>query len=398
MNILLVSCVFNPEPVVSAQITHALATSLSNDNKNVVVLSPRASRPKGFISPSPFTFRFLQSKFREGFQHIIAPSIISPSSNVIGRFIESLSFGLICFFWILFNTRRFDVVYINSWPIFGQLGAVFAAHLCGSKVVVHVMDIYPESFRTKSGGLYGLFERFLLRLDKINLSFATRVIVISRSMKEHLTSTRFLSKGRVEIVYTFQEHSMNTLNSDINRTKGRLTFLYLGNLGPVAGLHRVIEDMANTDIELLIAGSGSQKVRLQELVEHRKFKNVVFMDVPAGQVENIQSLADVFLLPLIPGSGRFSVPSKLSSYMLSSKPVLVLADESVDTARIVLEAKCGWVCPFGDKERIESTVKEIIRTTSSNRQQLGLNGRNYAVKHFSKEQNINKIKDICYSI
>ena len=48
MNILIISAVFPPEPVVSANLSRDLAEELSKNNQ-VTVLCPKPTRPNGFI-------------------------------------------------------------------------------------------------------------------------------------------------------------------------------------------------------------------------------------------------------------------------------------------------------------------------------------------------------------
>ena len=47
-HILIINCVFDPEPVVSAQIGKSLAESLYESGEKVTVIAPYPSRPYGF--------------------------------------------------------------------------------------------------------------------------------------------------------------------------------------------------------------------------------------------------------------------------------------------------------------------------------------------------------------
>ena len=51
MNILIVSCVFHPEPVVSSKSSFSLAVNLASKNNDVRVLAPFPSRPSASDYP-----------------------------------------------------------------------------------------------------------------------------------------------------------------------------------------------------------------------------------------------------------------------------------------------------------------------------------------------------------
>ena len=75
--IVIVSAVFPPEPVVSAQISYDLAKELSN-NFPVVVLCPAPTRPNGRKFPK-------MDFFNESFSRIVLNSYTHPQSDFIGR-------------------------------------------------------------------------------------------------------------------------------------------------------------------------------------------------------------------------------------------------------------------------------------------------------------------------
>ena len=69
MNILIISCVFPPEPVVSAKLSHDIAVSLSEKGDVVTVVSPKPTRP--------YKFKFELSETNNNFEHIILDSYMS---------------------------------------------------------------------------------------------------------------------------------------------------------------------------------------------------------------------------------------------------------------------------------------------------------------------------------
>ena len=140
MNILIISAVFSPEPVVSAKLSEDLAHELSKTN-TVSVISPKPTRP--------FGFKFLKKNINKSYSLINLDSYTCPESNVYGRFKESYSFGLACSKYIKENRDNIDLIYMNSWPIFAQYLTVKEANKFDVPIITHIQDVYPESLSRK---------------------------------------------------------------------------------------------------------------------------------------------------------------------------------------------------------------------------------------------------------
>lgn len=393
-NILIVNCVFDPEPVVSAQIGKSLAESLYDSGENVTVIAPYPSRPMGFEfndnSVSPDRITCFVEKDRLNCFNI--PSFIYAKSGVIGRLRESISFGSASYHFIIKNKTKYDVVYMNTWPIFGQLGVVFACLKTKTPYAVHIMDIYPESITKRLPIFFRTIVNFLLMpIEKFILKKSKLIIAISNKMKIYLQESRNLSENKIQVVYNWQDEK-DFSQSPIKFENDKKIFMYLGNIGPVAGIPFLIEIFSGLNAKLIIAGAGSYKKHCMEIAKKYPNTDVEFMDVPAGSVGEIQSKADVMLLPILKGYANTSIPSKLPAYMFSKKPVLVMADLDSDSVLTVVEAKGGWAAEYGDCKNVVKSIKEIIDTDDGQLQQMGLAGFFYAQEHFSKSKNLGKLK------
>lgn len=382
-NILIITAVFDPEPIVSAKLSKALAESLCIDH-NVTVLSPKPSRPFGF----KFEEKVLDCN--KSFKHIILDSYICPQSSLIGRFTESYSFGKYCEDFINIHAGMIDVIYLNSWPLASQFLIVRVANKYCIPVITHIQDIYPESLSTKIGALSYFVNKALIPLDKYILNRSTHVIAISERMKSYLAQTRNIESSNLSVALNWQEHQ-DFLDVISGHNDDKFTLMYLGNIGPVAGVQLLIDSFVDANIpnsRLVIAGSGSMKTLLENYAKKYIDYDIQFWSVPEGKVADVQAKADVLLLPIKKGAASSSIPSKLPAYMFSAKPVLVSADLDSDTVKVVSKAECG-ICV--NPESIKELSVAMITLSSSNiklLREFGLNGRQFALKYFSKEKNI----------
>jgi len=170
--------------------------------------------------------------------------------------------------------------------------------------------------------------------------------------------------------------------------------MYLGNIGPVAGIELLIESFfkANLkDCKLIIAGSGSKRIDLEKLVSSKKIERVYFVDVPNGMVPEIQGSADVMLLPMKKGAASSSIPSKLPAYMFSKKPIIASVDMDSDSARVINEAKAGWVIEPENIDMLIDVMREAFLTKKSELEIKGENGFNFAMKNLSKKNNLKQL-------
>ena len=190
MNILIINCLYFPEPVVSAQIGENLAVALSNEGNQVQVVAPYPSRPKGFKFEKKYKSKKYSTKeiFNNNLSVIRLPTFIFPNSNPFGRLYESISFGVAGYRYILKNNFQADKVYMNTWPLFGQLGIALACKIKNIPYVIHIQDVYPESLVKKLPKFLHKFAfSALFQIERYVVQNSSKIIVISEQMKNHLS-------------------------------------------------------------------------------------------------------------------------------------------------------------------------------------------------------------------
>ena len=391
--ILIISCVFPPEPIVSAQLSLDVASELSKEN-SVVVLSPKPTRPENFI--------FEKINTVNSFEHIITGSYTYPKSKLTGRTHESYSFGKHCAAYISNNFKNISVIYLNSWPLLSQFLIIKTAKKYNLPCVTHVQDIYPESITNKLPFAKSLFYYLLLPIDKFVLRNSSVVLCISENMKNQLQSTRKIPSERFEVVANWQNEDsfIQYKKSKKERNSSNIkpfTFMYLGNNGPVAGVEFLIKSFyraAIPDSQLIIAGSGSKTNDCKKMASNLEAKNIIFIPVPEGKVPETQDMADVMLLPVKKNGAMSSIPSKLPAYMFSAKPIIGSLDLESDTANAMRDANCGIVVEPENEDLLVKAMKDITSWDKKELIEKGLNGFNYAMEKFSRENNLKKIIEI----
>jgi len=262
--------------------------------------------------------------------------------------------------------------------------------------------VYPESLTIKMPSLTGWALRALiLPMDKFILRKSDKVIAISEKMKNYLSKTRGIDEGKCSVVINWQDETefLEYQNNAILEPHDKFTFMYMGNIGPVAGVDLLIDAFNRAKIKnsrLVIAGSGSMKELLKEKAKTNA--DIEFWDVPNGKVPEIQSKADVMMLPIKKGAASSSIPSKLPAYMFSAKPIIGCMDAGSDTANAIKDAGCGWVIEPENAQLLSEMMKTVAALDSANLKGYGEMALKYGLEHFSKRENLRKLTEVIESV
>lgn len=398
--VVIVSCVCPPETVVAGRVNWDIAERLAQRGYSVTFISPIPSRPLGkFSNELPFD-RVLGN----GVRHIQIKSYVHPKNGLWGRIRESISFGVNASKAINHVRGKVDLIYCMPWPFLGQLLVLLKSRAIKTKIVMNVQDLYPESFLNKIRFEFikKVFNPLVL-VDKYIALRSDHLTVVSKSLKKVYVESRGVANDDVTVIENWQDEApfLGFSASAFLYEKyglldiiGKRVFMYLGNIGPVAGLEAVIKGFAEAKIDfaaLVIAGSGTSKSDCEILVKSLNLSNVHFVEIGPDlmSVVELQSLASICLLPIVPGGAASSIPSKMIAYMFSKKPILSSAEKGSFTGDVI-EKGCGWLVSGYSSW---STALASAASCSDNEiYRRGEMGFDYAIKNFSKSVGLEKIE------
>lgn len=388
---LIIASVFPPDAVTSAYLNIDLANALSKDGE-VTVIRPYPSRPKGVA----YTDKDI--KQYDNFKTIMVDSYRCPSSKVLGRFRESISFGSACQKYIEEHHDEIDFIYNHSWHLFGYNMVAKTAVRYGIPYMVVVQDIYPESLFTSRnipGLVKSLVMKTLGRLDRCTLRNAARVRTISEEMRAYLIKTRCLDEKKVYAVDNWQDDSSH-FYKPMEGKPNPFVFEYLGSINSHSNVDLIIRSFAKaqlSDAELRIYGGGNKKEECVQLVKDLELSNVCFDYVQRDNVPQVQAEASVLVLALSKGNGAFSLPSKVTSYMLSGRPIIASVDVESATTRYINNAGCGIAVPPADEDALAQAFKNLYTMKHDELAAMGKKARDFADKHLTRDYNLKIVVD-----
>ena len=393
--ILIISAVFPPEQVTSAFLNYDLAHELAKEY-DVTVIRPYPTRPIG----ATFDSSEVEDK---SFRTVLIDSYTHPESELIGRFKEAIDFSKKAVEYIKAHKDEFDFVYNDGWQLFGLNIIAKACVKYSIPYIVPIQDIYPECLLTKShipGFAKKIINSILLPIDKYYQKHAYCVRTISDEMADYLSSTRKIDRNKYLVVNNWQNDD-DFMNLPVAKESDKIVFEYVGSINVHANVDLMIKAFAeanNPNSELRIYGGGNQKENCQQLVKDLGLTNVSFGFVSRNEIPVVQSDASVLILALPTGNGNLCLPSKLTSYLLSGRPVLASVDQDSSTKRILEGEECGKTVVPDDKEALANGFKYFAKLTSEERKKMGENSREYALKHLTREVNLQKVVSTIKSI
>lgn len=394
---------YAPEPSGNAPYTTSLAEGLAAKGHEVRVLTGYPHYPEwklrqgyGGWSRSEVINGVAVTRLRH---HI--PS--RPSS--VSRLHMELSFGMRLLFarW-----GRPEVVILVSPALFSTgLGLARAKFSFRSPAsAVWVQDLYSRGL-VETGGQAGIATRFAAWLEGRILGGATGVVAIHDRFAKYITDELSVPAGDLRVVRNWTHLPADEVTGRL-ATRAKMGWreedvvvLHAGNMGKKQGLTNVVEaarraEELGSSTRFVLMGDGNQRRSLMNL--GRGVANLDFVDsLPQDEFRAAMHAADVLLVNELPGVRDMSVPSKLTSYFSTGRPVIAATDEGSVTADELLISGAGRRVNAGDPEALVRAAEELGKDNDL-AAELGANGLRFQNETLSRTTAIADYDDFVSSL
>ena len=316
-----------------------------------------------------------------------------------GRLANLATVTISLFLHSLAKLRAGDLVLVVSTPLLLPIAIGSACFLRRARIVVLVHDSYPEvlvaaGVTTSSS----LLARCLDLANRLLYRFAQRVVVLGRGMQQRVRAKLPAQEAdKIQVIRTWADVDLihprpreaNNLLQDL-KLVDKFVVLYAGNISRLYDIDNVLAAMGvvggGEDVHFLFAGRGGKRDHLLREIDRRGLQNASVLDwLPQSETHELHGACDVVLIPLIPGMGGVSVPSRLYNSLASGRPVIAATEESSELARIVSEEEVGWVVEPGNAQALAQAVAEAASDPSRLRV-MGARAREAAEKRFSRSR------------
>jgi colanic acid biosynthesis glycosyl transferase WcaI len=179
--------------------------------------------------------------------------------------------------------------------------------------------------------------------------------------------------------------------------------LHAGNMGFKQGLSNLIDCARlaiKTDPQLLfvIMGDGNQRSLLVDLASRYRLRNVRFLDIqPAELFSSLLAAVDVLLVNQRASVKDMALPSKLTSYLSSGRPIVAAVAPDSETATEIRRVGSGVLVQPDQPTRLLQAIRELVDDPAL-QQRLGRAGHSYANRHLSASQALAKLETMVQAI
>lgn len=301
------------------------------------------------------------------------------------------------------NNVKFDMIMYSTPPItFNKIIRYFKKRN-NSKTYLILKDIFPQNavdieIMKRNGLVWRYF-----RNKEVNLYKNSDVIgcMSLGNIKYVLNNNKFIDKCKVEVfpnaIEPIKRGEKKEKNIDILKKydipQNSTLFVYGGNLGKPQGIDFLLEVVDNFyQVEngyLLIAGSGTEYNKIDNHIKNSHPKNVSLVKrLPKDEYDELINSTDVGLIFL---DKRFTIPnfpSRLTSYMENSLPILAATDINTDLKDVLYESKSGFWCESGDIYSFIKHAKSLAKDEVL-RNHMGASGRLYLEENYDISKTIN---------
>jgi glycosyltransferase involved in cell wall biosynthesis len=167
--------------------------------------------------------------------------------------------------------------------------------------------------------------------------------------------------------------------------------LHAGNMGYKQGLSNIVE-CARLAVErdprflFVLMGDGNQRPLLVDLVERYRLPNMRFLPIqPAERFSCVIAAADLLLVNQRASVINMSLPSKLTSYFSSGRPVVAAVAPESETASEIRSNGTGVLVPPDRPELLLQAARDLV-ADPVRQDRLGAAGQRYALATLSADQ------------
>ncbi|MET8329324.1 glycosyltransferase [Streptomyces sp. NPDC005181] len=175
-----------------------------------------------------------------------------------------------------------------------------------------------------------------------------------------------------------------TTRARLGWREGTPVVLHSGNMGLKQGLE-VLVDAARLapDVRIVLMGDGNQREALR--TRAAGLPNLDFLPpAGAGEFTDVLAAADVLAVTQRASVLDMSVPSKLTSYFVSGRPVVASVADEGGTAQEVRRSGAGVLVAPEDPGALLAAVRRLVDGPAE-ADALGARGPEYVAHHLSRE-------------
>lgn len=365
MRVTLIGLHYTPEVSGNAPYTTRLAECLVARGHDVRVLTGYPHYPEWKLADGYTGWKLVEQingVAVKRLRHFI-PSRVS----TLSRLHMELSFGLRV---LASSWGRPDVIVVVSPALFSSAFAILRARLGFNRpgIGLWMQDLYSRGLEETGSGR-SLVSRLMKQIEGKLARSATKVTVIHQRFADFLHSAMGVPVEDVSVIRNWS-HVEQRHNVDTASVRGRfgwrpddIIVLHAGNMGLKQSLQNVVyaaqlAESQRSSVRFVLLGDGNQRPLLEELAQGTD--NIQFIPpLDSSEFMPVLLSADILLVNEMSGLREMSVPSKLTSYFTTGRPVLAATEADSATAGEILFSGGGITIAPGEPTELLAAAERL---------------------------------------
>lgn len=321
---------------------------------------------------------------------------------IVYRLINMLTLSVSILRKAMMNFQKGDKILVVTTPPSLPFMTAFAALFRGGSYILLIHDNYPEILIAAGKVKKNSFAvKFLNFLNQWLYKYACKIIVVGRDMRELVE--RKTEGLNIPVIYIPnwaelervkpKPRQENELLKEL-RLAEKFVFLYAGNMGYPNDLESIVSCAeklkANENFHFIFLGEGVKRKWLEREIKEKKLNNATLLASRPRAEQNIfLNACDVALVSLVKNMRGVSMPSRTYNILAVGKPILALAEEDSEIAKVIEEESVGWVVPPCEPEILLQTILRIFQEREKIEEMSG-RAIEAAAKKYSSEKALKK--------
>jgi glycosyltransferase involved in cell wall biosynthesis len=294
--------------------------------------------------------------------------------------------------------NRPDVVIMSNIPLISH--SIIARYLHRRRIpmVFWHQDIYSAAIGATARKRIPVFGRFIGTVaEMVERAIARKsagIVAISPTFIEKLASWGVEDKSIVvpnwaPIKELPAKPRRNTWSERMGLS-GHPVVLYSGTLGlkhDPSILAVIAAELEETrpDAKVVVISEGKGREWLEDWKREQGADNLMLLDYqPYEELPEVLGSADLLVAILEPDASKYSVPSKVLTYLCANRAILGVIPPDNSVAEIILNNRAGSVVDPAHRDQVATEVISLLND-DDRRDSMGEAGRRYAESEFSAD-------------
>lgn len=223
------------------------------------------------------------------------------------------------------------------------------------RTILWTQDLYSAGLTETPGRLTNILGKVMAKIEGALARSCDAMVVIHPRFARYALEHFGLPADRLTVIrnwthVSFDEGAIKPgFRAEHGWSADQIIVLHAGNMGAKQGLENVVEaariaEQQELPVRFVLLGDGNQRARLEDLADG--CGSIEFLDpLPGAEFQRALDAADVLLVNERPSLNEAAVPSKLTTYFATGKPILAATDATSTTSEEILASSAGVVVP-----------------------------------------------------